>query len=425
MPSADVAVIGAGLAGLSCAVELAERGARVFVAAKGMAATHWTHGGIDVAAPAGATTARAGVVLLSGRDGHPYAYLAADVEAALDAHCVRLAAAGLPYAGDLDASLVTVPTAVGATRRASHLPAAQAAALDAWAGDGLLLVGFERFRDAWPAFAAGNLARVSWPGGPARVATAQAVLPGLDDLRNLNALTLAHLFDDAAWRTRALDAIAAAIPAGRWRIALPATLGLASHAETLAAATARLGAPIIEMVSVPPSVPGLRLFEALRRRFLAAGGRLQWGFWVTHVEREGDRVRAIHTEGASRTLRIAADAFVLASGGVAGGGLRADPGGTLTERVLGLPVTGPAYDDWFTDEALAPQPIEAAGIEVDDELRPLDGPRNVHVIGSALAGMRYLDERCGDGVALASAHRAARLLGRAGAAASVRREGAA
>ena len=46
----------------------------------------------------------------------------------------------------------------------------------------------------------------------------------------------------------------------------------------------------------------------------------------------------------------------------------------------------------------------------------------MHVIGSALAGMRYLDERCGDGVALASAHRVARLLGRAGAAASVRAE---
>ncbi len=426
MPSADVAVIGAGLAGLSCAVELAERGARVFVAAKGMAATHWTHGGIDVAAPAGATTARAGVALLSGRRGHPYAHLAADVEPALDAHFTRLAGAGLSYGGDLDAPLVTVPTAVGTTRRASHLPVGQAPALDAWGDDGLLVVGFERFRDAWPAFAAGNLARVAWPGGPTRVAIAEAVLPGLGDLRNLNALTLAHLFDEAAWRTRALDAIAAVIPAGRWRIALPATLGLASHAETLALATATLGAPILEIVSVPPSVPGLRLFEALRGRLLAAGGRLHWGFWVTHVERDRDRVRAIHTEGASRTLRVAADAFVLASGGVAGGGLRAAPDGTLTERVFGLQVTAPAHDDWFTDEALAPQPIEAAGIEVDAELRPLlDGPRNVHVIGSALAGMRYLDERCGDGVALASGHRVARLLGRADAAASVRREGAA
>lgn len=425
MASADVVVIGAGLAGLSCAVELAERGARVFVAAKGMAATHWVHGGIDVAAQMGSATARAGITLLAARPGHPYARLAADVAPALDAHLARLAEAGLPYGGDLDAALVSLPTAVGTLRRASHVPAAQAAALEAWDGDGLLVVGFDRFRDAWPGFAAANLRRATWPGGPARIATAEATLPGLADLRNLNALTLARLFDEPAWRERALDAMATAMPGGHWRIGLPAVLGLVDHARTLAQAQAALGGPVIEMVSVPPSVPGLRLFEALRTRLLAAGGRLQWGFWVTEVERAGDRVVAIHTEGASRTLRIAGDAFVLATGGVAGGGIRADADGSLVERVLGLPVAAPVHSRWFTDEALGSQPIEAAGIEVDDELRPVDGPRNVHVIGSALAGMRYLDERCGDGVALASAHRAARLLGRAGAAASVRQEGVA
>ena len=51
----------------------------------------------------------------------------------------------------------------------------------------------------------------------------------------------------------------------------------------------------------------------------------------------------------------------------------------------------------------------------DDDLRPLDpsgavAHENVHVIGSALAGMHYLAERCGDGVALASAHRVAAAL---------------
>jgi len=48
-------------------------------------------------------------------------------------------------------------------------------------------------------------------------------------------------------------------------------------------------------------------------------------------------------------------------------------------------------------------------------MRPVDaegGPllENVQVIGSALAGMRYLDQRCGDGVAIASAYAVARSL---------------
>ena len=48
--------------------------------------------------------------------------------------------------------------------------------------------------------------------------------------------------------------------------------------------------------------------------------------------------------------------------------------------------------------------LEAAGVRVDDALRPISPEgdvlfQNVRVVGSALAGMRYLSERCGDGIA--------------------------
>ncbi|MGH2386209.1 MAG: hypothetical protein ACRDGB_14330, partial [Candidatus Limnocylindria bacterium] len=86
---------------------------------------------------------------------------------------------------------------------------------------------------------------------------------------------------------------------------------------------------------------------------------------------------------------------------------------TLSERVFGLPVTAPPRERWFGDDPMQPHPLEAAGIEVDAMLTPAELD-NVRVIGSALLGMHYLDERCGDGVALASAHRAARSLAGAG-----------
>jgi glycerol-3-phosphate dehydrogenase subunit B len=410
MPTVDVAVIGAGLAGLSCAVELVERGASVFVAAKGLAATHWTHGGLDVAAPASARTSRAGVELLSRMNGHPYGVVSRDVEPALAHHLATLAAAGLPCVGGLDAALTPIPTPIGTWRRGAILPAAQAAALEPWAADeGLLLVGFDRFRDAWPGFAASMLSRPA--GGPHVVRAVEAVLPDTRDLHNLNALVVARLFDDAQWRRRALAAVHEVVPPGRWRVGLPAVLGLADHAAALADVSGIIGHPVFEMPGLPPSMPGLRLFEALRLRLLAAGGRFQFGFPVVEVERAGGRIGAIHTEGASRTLRIAASAFVLATGGIGGAGIRALPDGTLEERVFGLSVEAPPRDEWFADDPLAPQPLDRAGIRVDDELRPVEGgTANVHVIGSSLAGMRYLDERCGDGVAIGSAHRAARLL---------------
>ena len=422
MPQADVVVIGAGLAGLSCAAELAERGARVFLAAKGMATTHWTHGGLDLAATPGAPSIREAIAGLSATAGHPYARLGSEVDGAVTGHLDRLARAGLPMAGSMDDRLVPIPTAIGALRPAAILPAAQAAALAPWSGDGLLLVGYARYRDAWAGYAARNLAAADWPKGPREVRAVEVELPQARELHNLNARTLGLLFDDPTWRRQALRAVAAAVPAGSWRIGLPATLGIRTHADALAEAESSLGHRVVEIPSLPPSVPGIRLYEALRATIDRAGGRLQIGFDVAHVERHGRRVRAIHTGAAARTFRIGGDEFVLATGGIGGEGIRARRDGRLVERVFGLHVTAPPRDRWFDDDALAPHPVEALGIATDEHLRPLDASgdvelENVHVIGSALAGMHYLAERCGDGVALASAHRAARTVaaGRAAA----------
>ncbi len=421
MPTADVVVIGAGLAGLSCAAELAERGARVFLAAKGMATTHWTHGGLDVAAPSGAATARAGVRLLAAVDGHPYAIAHAEVAPSVEAHAARLEAAGIGLSGTLDDALVEIPTAIGALRHAALLPRAQVAVLRPWGDDGLLLVGIGRYRDAWAGYATRNLAAAPWPDGPHEIRAVEVDL-GLEGLHNLNARSLAERFDDAGWRADALAAIARAVPPGAWRIGLPAVLGIRDHPAALHDARAALGPGVFEIPSLPPSVPGLRLFEALRAAIGGAGGRVQIGFDVVDVERDRGRVTAISTEAASRALRLVADGFVLATGGFGGGGFRADSEGVIHERVFGLPVESPAHDAWFSDDPLVPHPIEAAGIRTDSELRPIGATgavelANVLVIGSALAGMRYLDERCGDGVALATAHRAAGALalGRAAA----------
>ncbi len=422
MPRADVVVIGAGLSGLACAVELAERGASVFLAAKGMASTHWTHGGLDVAAPDGATTSRQGIERLAAAPRHPYARLGPLVADAVEAHRARLTGSAVALVGGLDTPLASVPTPVGALRPAAILPIGQAAAAAAWDGEGLFLLGIGRFRDAWVHYAARNLAVTDWPGGPREVRAAEVELPGLERLNNLNARSLALLFDDPAWRARALRAFAAAVPPGAWRIGVPAVLGLTTHAETHREAEATLGHRVFEMTSLPPSVPGARLFDALRTRLLSAGGRVQIGFDVVEVEREGRRVVAIHTEAASRTLRLAADAFVLATGGIAGEGIRAHRGRRLEERVFGLPVTAPEDGEWFSDDPMQPHPIESLGIAVDDTLRPVgtDGEPvldNVQVIGSALAGMRYLEQRCGDGVAITSAFAAARSLANRSAAA--------
>ena len=424
MPSADVVVIGAGLAGLTAAIAAAESGASVHVLAKGLAATHWGPGGIDVAGIPAASTPRDGIHRLAEQPGHPYAFLGDDVAAALDWIRPHLAAGGVEYVGDLDTPLQLVPTSIGGTRLAAILPAGQAAAVSPWAaGERLIICGIAGFKDFWPEAIAASLSRDRiWKGGnrPAVVTPVTVVLPGLAGRRNLNAPEIARRFDDPAWRAKAIDAIAramASVPGSGGRVALPAVLGIREHAAVLVAMQQRLPAAPFEMPLVPPSVPGMRLYNALRAAVLRAGGRVQIGEMIERVEHDGRRVTAVVSAAAARTYTVRTGALVIATGGIAGGGLVADRDGRIEEPLLGLPVEAPPVDEWLSMDAFDPagHPLEKAGIRTDAEQRPVaaDGASlfdNVRVAGSLLAGQRYIRERCGDGVALTSGWRAARSL---------------
>jgi glycerol-3-phosphate dehydrogenase subunit B len=434
MPRADVVVVGSGLAGLTCALSLAEGGARVLVVAAGHAAGHWTGGPLDVAAPRGAGTSRAGLAALAALPGHPYQALADEVDPALGWLGERLAAGGLPYVGDLDTPLRPVPTGLGATRPAAIVPAALAAALPPWGPDErLLVVGFEGFKDLWPEAVAAGLRRAAvWDPAdrPAAVQAVRVQVPALSARRSLDANIAAALFDQAAVRGGLIAAITRAVdrlPGGPARIALPAVLGLHDHAAVLEEAARRLPYPVFELPLVPPSIPGLRMAAVLREAVRRGGGRMQIGEPVARVEREDGRVRRVVLPAAARELVIETERIVLATGGIAGGGLLATAEGRLRETVMDLPVEAPSVEAWLAQDPFDPagHPLEGAGIRVDAQLRPrapLSGPTSrkptpdgqhvdgVHVCGSLLAGQRYLRQRCGDGVALASARRAARVV---------------
>jgi glycerol-3-phosphate dehydrogenase subunit B len=116
---------------------------------------------------------------------------------------------------------------------------------------------------------------------------------------------------------------------------------------------------------------------------------------------------------------------ILATGGIASGGIVGLEDGTLVETVLGLAVDGPTDGDWLLNDPFDPagHPLETAGVRTDGELRPIapratDGAMladNVRVVGSLLAGQRYLRDRSGDGVAVASGWFAGRAVGPASA----------
>jgi glycerol-3-phosphate dehydrogenase subunit B len=424
MPTADVVVVGAGLAGLSAGIALADAGARVELVARGHAATHWAPGGLDCAAPPGAATPAAGIDRLAALAGHPYAILGGEVRPGLAFVREVVAAEGLHYRGDLDDPLRSVPTAIGGTRRVGVVPAGQGNALDPWSpGERLVVCGIAGYKDFWPAPIAASLARAGvWVeagdgGRPSRVEAVSVELPGQAGRRNVNALELGRAFDDPAWRREAFERIARAVESGgrgAGRIAFPAVLGIADHAAVLEDAARILPLALFEVPLVTPSLPGLRLYRALRDAFRRRGGRISIGEPVIRIETSGRRATTVVLSAAVRERRILAGHVILATGGIAGGGLIGRADGRLAEPLLDLAVEAPPVDEWLADDALAPNghPLERAGIRTDAGLHPLDASgkvafENVLIVGSLLAGQRYIAERCGDGVAIASARRAA------------------
>jgi glycerol-3-phosphate dehydrogenase subunit B len=432
MPSADVVVVGAGLAGMTAAIGLADAGVSVEVVARGHAASHWTAGGLDVAAPPGAATPAEGLARLRKVREHPYAMLHRHVATAIARVAQLVAESGLRYEGDLETPIRRVPTAIGRTRPVAIVPAAQAAALAPWSPDERLVVcGIAGFKDFWADHVAASLTR-PWVWGegadddpgrrPGRVESVTVSLPGLEGRRNLSALVIARQFDDPAWRTDAIDVIAAALgrPGGQaGRVALPAVVALGDHPAAFREIREALDLVPFEIPLVPPSIPGLRLFAALRAALLRRGGRITLGEPVVDVAVDGRRVVSVAMSAATRRRTIRTGAVVLATGGIAGGGLLGTADGRLLETVLGLPTEAPPADGWLARQEFdaGGHPLERAGIRTDERLRPVDAKgrvvlENVAIVGSLLAGQRYLAERCGDGVAVASGLRAAEVQGK-------------
>jgi glycerol-3-phosphate dehydrogenase subunit B len=402
----DVVVIGAGTAGLTAGARLAEGGARVCVLAKGVGSTHLAPGTIDVVGytPAVVQSPAAALEeLVAARPDHPYAVLGSGALAdAIQWFRSRVESGPLPgyrYVGELERNHL-MPTAVGALRPSAFVPETMAA------GDGaasVCIVGSRSLRDFHPALCAANLARA---GIGARGVDIEIEVTRADE----NALGLARRFDDPAWRAAFAARLALKLGADE-RVGLPAMLGARDPHGAWTDLQQRLGRPVFEIPTLPPSVPGMRLFEVLRTALRRAGGRLVLGAEVIDADRDGSRIRAVSTHAAGHDARYAAPWFVLAAGGFSSGAIELDSRWSTHDRVLGLPLSGlPAPGEpRFAGDYLAEQPMARVGIAVDGELRA-DGAENVLVAGAALPGAVSWRELSGEGIALASGSRAAQLI---------------
>jgi glycerol-3-phosphate dehydrogenase subunit B len=408
----DTIVIGAGLAGLTAGLRLADEGQRVLVLAEGVGSMHLAPATIDVLGfddGAVESPARALPGFADAHPDHPYARLsAASISASIEWFKTRLPVFG--YRGGLEKNIL-LPTAVGAAKPSSIVPETMAQG-DLGANGRFAFVGLG-LKDFFPAYLAENLGQVA-VGGSTASARAIELAPPLGAEADVGSLAFARRFDERAFREAVVRELASQVEPDE-RIGFPAVLGLKNAGGVWRELEARLERPVFEVATLPPSVTGIRLFEAMTAALRQAGGRLVIGSPVVGAETSSGRVEALVSRAAGRPTSYRARLFVLASGGVAAGGIHVDSYGKIREAVFDLALAGLPQADRrppFLPTYLEEQPLDRVGVPVDDRLRPLDGEgqthyENLYAAGAIIAGAVPWQEASGNGLSLATGYAAA------------------
>jgi glycerol-3-phosphate dehydrogenase subunit B len=411
--SYDTVVIGAGLAGLTAALRLAEAGQRVAVLAKGVGATHLAPATIDVLGYANGPVDSPVQALPEFTDAHPqHPYRQLSIEllrTSLDWFKGRLGDQG--YRGSLDENFF-VPTAVGAAKPTALLPETMAAG-DLREGGRFVFVGLRGLKDFFPAYLADNVARAELPGRPSITTRIVELTPPLGQARDVSPVGFARRFELPEFREAVVSQLERNIVPGE-TVGLPAVLGLGGARTVWNELESRLGHRVFEVPTLPPSVPGIRVYDTMTAALRRQGSRLVIGSTVAGAESTNGRIEGVmvHTAGRPQTYR--ARSFVLATGGFASAGLELDSAGNVREPVFDLPVAGlpgpsePLFELGYFDE----HALSRAGVAVDESRRPVDEEgspvyENLHAAGATLFGAVPWREASGNGLSLASGYAAA------------------
>jgi glycerol-3-phosphate dehydrogenase subunit B len=227
---------------------------------------------------------------------------------------------------------------------------------------------------------------LSFSGRGPTVARARA----LDDRANVDALAR-----ELAPKVKGMSGILA-----------PPVLGLARYADTRRWLSEAVGMPVIESLAHLPSVPGVRLQQALEAALHNAG--VAFVGEVVAPRTHAQQVTSVMTRDG---LELSAAAFVLASGRfVSGGVIWTD---SCREALFGLPVVTElgALEADSPHKIVRAKPVEShplmtAGVKVNRQLQPIREARvaynNLFAAGMIIGGFASRYALCADGVALAT-----------------------
>ena len=407
----DALVVGAGPPGSPRRVRLAEAGARVLVLAKGVGRdAPRRRGTIDVLgyaperveSPARGARPRSSPTTPTTRTRAPARRRSARRSSgSRDAHGRRRTAT--PAAS----SATCCCPARSARRSPSALVPETMAAGDLRDDAPIVVVGFRALKDFHAALLADNLQRAGSP-------RARSCSTSTSSRVDANTLGLARALRPPAFRA-ALAASSRGPAEGRRARRLPGRARrCATPARRLERAQERLGRPVFEIPTLPPSVPGLRVYRMLRERAARAGGRVDPRVARSSAPSPTATASRVRATAAARDVEHRADWLVLATGGFAAGAITLDSDWRARETVLDLPLAAcpgrasrascPTTSTSSRWRAWAWRSTPACARSDPDGARVHE---NVLVAGATLGGAVPWKENSGEGISLTTGYRAA------------------
>jgi glycerol-3-phosphate dehydrogenase subunit B len=390
----DVVVIGGGMSGLMASLYLAGKGFKTALISRGDPVCCLSTGCVDVLSSE--THPLEGLDKLS--EGHPYRLVGRKgIEEAIKEFKNIMAATRIPYTGTVRNNR-EILTPIGTFKTTCLVPLTMAAAEGCREGY-THVISFKGIKDFYPSYITSRLKNTGF---------------SLYDAGVSSTLGIATRFEEKGFLEEFISWLEG-LEISPGKIALPAVLGLNNPGGIMKEISRRTGSEVFEIPTLPPSIPGLRLFRALKGALQERGGDLYWGKVISSVECNGSQVEAVTLSTSGRSSRVQGRAFILATGSFVSGGLfaRID---AVKEPVFDIPVFTPgARKDWFwNDFFTSGHPIETAGIEVDASFRPKDSDLgNLFVCGSILAHSDIMKHHCGHGLAISTGLKAARMCERA------------
>ncbi len=399
----DLIVIGMGLSGLTAAKTAAAAGRKVLIVGKGMGSLCLFSNTIDVLgkSPTAMKMTEALSRWIEERPFHPYSK--AGVKSIEEALASFLSLFPSPYSFQtMDGRNCLLPTGAGTLRPTYLIPMTMAGGVSVNGGR-TLIVGFKGFKDFYTHYVADQL----------KCRGINLQLPDPLD-QEPTATVLARLMEKKSFRENVGTEIRKQLQ-DETRVGLPALLGMHDPVQVRDDLEAIIGAKVFEIPILPPSIPGMRIFNRFKEWLIHKGVSFSLGYSVSKAVVRGKRCERIEVVHPPVVTSYSADQYILATGRFIGGGLKADDE-KVFEPIFDLPLSQPrSREDWFTDSFFSDllHPIHEAGILTDASLQPVDAGgnmilENLWAAGSILAHHHCIDEKSREGIEISTGYAAAK-----------------